>query len=206
MVVKISMITIPAGTTQMRDDRKKEVASVDLKPFKLATFPVTELEYLGTNAKYPNRPITNISWFEAIKFCNELSKKEGLAECYEMSDLADDGISIHCDFSREGYRLPTEAEWQHACHAGNSQYQYGELKNIAWFNENSEGSARDVGLKAPNSWGLFDMLGNVWEWCWDIYDLEVYRSYRVFRGGSWAEDARGCGATCRRRSHPTFFD
>ena len=198
------MTAIPAGNVQMRDDRTKKVSSIDVNSFKLGIYPVTEREYLGINAKHPNRPMTNISWFDAIKFCNDLSRREGLSTCYEIPDLADDGISIHCNLSRNGYRLPTEAEWQYACHAGIPRYQYGELSDIAWFDSNSEGSPHDVGLKAPNAWGLYDMLGNVWEWCWDIYDLEVYRSYRVFRGGSWAEDARGCGATCRRRSHPTF--
>lgn len=66
------------------------------------------------------------------------------------------------------------------------------------------GGVRDVGGKAPNAWGLHDMLGNVWEWCWDLYDEEVYGAYRIFRGGGWAESERGCGASVRRRSHPTF--
>lgn len=61
-----------------------------------------------------------------------------------------------------------------------------------------------MGQKHPNQWGLYDMLGNAWEWCWDLYDEKTYGEYRIFRGGSWAEEARGCGATNRRRGHPTF--
>jgi formylglycine-generating enzyme required for sulfatase activity len=111
---------------------------------------------------------------------------------------------VNCNLGADGYRLPTEAEWQYACKAGTTGYRYGELDEIAWYEENSEGGVHEVGKKGPNAWGLHDMLGNVWEWCWDLYDEEVYGSYRVFRGGSWAEEDRGCGATCRRRSHPTF--
>jgi len=88
--------------------------------------------------------------------------------------------------------------------AGTTGYRYGEINKIAWYNENSGGKIHEVGTKEPNEWGLYDMLGNAWEWCWDIYDEEVYGSYRILRGGSWAEDSRGCGASCRRRSHPTF--
>ena len=74
------------------------------------------------------------------------------------------------------------------------------LLGIMKIQEGNPGSRR----KEPNAWGLYDMLGNVWEWCYDLYDENVYGSYRIFRGGSWAEGARGCGATYRRRSHPTF--
>lgn len=165
-----------------------------------------DLYYAITN-KSPNsfegdlKPVVNISWNDAISFCNLLSQKAGPKECYFISN---DGENIICDWESDGYRLPSEAEWQYACKAGTTGYRYGELDKIAWYNENSGGKIHEVGRKEPNAWGLSDMLGNVWEWCWDLYDEQVYGSYRIFRGGSWAEEARGCGASCRRRSHPSF--
>ncbi|WP_152495388.1 formylglycine-generating enzyme family protein, partial [Dehalobacter sp. UNSWDHB] len=78
------------------------------------------------------------------------------------------------------------------------------VNKIAWYKENSEGRTHEVGTKEPNAWGLYDMLGNVWEWCWDIYDEKVYGPYRIFRGGGWFDPERGCLATNRRRGHPTF--
>ena len=204
MSEQIYMIAIPAGNVRIRHDRSKKITAVSVNTFALGAYPVTEQQYHGANARHPEHPVTNVSWLDAVKFCNEWSRRQGLTECYDLSNPGDDGIGIVCNTSNNGYRLPTEAEWQHACLADSSAYQYGDLSEIAWYEGNSNGTAQDVGLKAPNAWGLYDMLGNVWEWCWDIYDLEVYRSYRVFRGGSWAEKARGCGATCRRRSHPTF--
>ena len=103
-----------------------------------------------------------------------------------------------------GYRLPTEAEWEYTCRAGTNTPRYGVLDDIAWFRENPSVRAHDVGLNAPNAWGIHDMLGNVWEWCADQYDPEVYGLYRVFRGGGWSDEERGCLVTNRRRSHPTF--
>lgn len=149
----------------------------------------------------PGIPVTEVSWHHAILFCNALSRQWDLQECYSVSQ---DGESVVWNVVADGYRLPTEAEWQYACKAGTNGYRYGELEDIAWYRDNSGGRVREAGHKLPNAWGLYDMLGNVWEWCWDVYDAEVYGSYRVFRGGSWAEEARGCGATCRRRSHPAF--
>ncbi|WP_176581063.1 formylglycine-generating enzyme family protein [Bacillus thuringiensis] len=201
------MVNIPAGEVVLRDDRIKKEWLVQIQPFLLAKYAVTtELYDAITNSTLNNfvknhKPVVNISWNDAITFCNVLSKKAGLKEYYSISD---GGQIVRCKLDSNGYRLPSEAEWQYACKAGTTGYTYGKLHDIAWYNENSNGHIHDVGQKEPNAWGLYDMLGNVWEWCYDLYDETVYGSYRIFRGGSWAEVARGCGATCRRRSHPTF--
>lgn len=104
----------------------------------------------------------------------------------------------------DGYRLPTEAEWEYACRAGTSGPRYGPLDDIAWHRGNSEERPHEPGGRLPNPWGLHDMLGNVWEWCWDLYDPEVYGTYRVLRGGGWFDEHWSCRASVRRRSHPTF--
>jgi formylglycine-generating enzyme required for sulfatase activity len=104
-----------------------------------------------------------------------------LKECYSISN---DGEDIICNWESDGYRLPSEAEWQYACKAGTTGYRYGEIDKIAWYNENSGGKTHEVGRKEPNAWDLYDMLGNVWEWCWDLYDEKAYGSYRIFRGGA----------------------
>ncbi|HDR3649287.1 formylglycine-generating enzyme family protein [Bacillus sp. SM-B1] len=201
------MVNIPKGEVVLRDDRIKKEWQVQIKPFLLAKYVVTIELYDGiinstcNDYKNSNKPVVNISWHDAITFCNSLSKTAGLTEFYSIQD---DGKKVSCNLHSNGYRLPSEAEWQYACKAGAPGYTYGELQKIAWYNENSNGQIQDVGKKEPNTWGLYDMLGNVWEWCYDLYDEKVYGSYRIFRGGSWAEEARGCGATCRRRSHPTF--
>ncbi|MEK4498679.1 cytoplasmic protein [Bacillus anthracis] len=201
------MVNIPKGEVVLRDDRIKKEWQVQIKPFLLAKYVVTMEVYDAiinstcNDYKNSNKPVVNISWHDAITFCNSLSKTAGLTEFYSIQD---DGKKVSCNVHSNGYRLPSEAEWQYACKAGAPGYTYGELQKIAWYNENSNGQIQDVGKKEPNAWGLYDMLGNVWEWCYDLYDEKVYGSYRIFRGGSWAEEARGCGATCRRRSHPTF--
>ncbi|WP_234414439.1 formylglycine-generating enzyme family protein [Paenibacillus sp. CAA11] len=201
------MAEIPGGEIELRDDRIKSTWTIHIKPFRLATHPVTNGLYYSVMDPSHSlmedelKPMVNISWNEAISFCNMLSRRAGLKECYVLSQ---DGEHVAWDEDADGYRLPSEAEWQYACKAGSSGYRYGELDRIAWYEENSGGGPHEVGSKEPNAWGMYDMLGNVWEWCWDLYDEKVYGPYRIFRGGSWAEEARGCGATCRRRSHPTF--
>ena len=205
--VDSNMVKIPAGKVELRDDRIKKEWQVQIKPFLLTKYVVTMELYDAILNNTPNifkdktKPVVNISWNEAIMFCNLLSKKARLKEYYSISDCSQ---IVSCNLDSNGYRLPSEAEWQYACKAGTPGYTYGELQKIAWYNENSNGEIQAVGKKEPNAWGLYDMLGNVWEWCYDLYDEKVYGSYRIFRGGSWAEAARGCGATCRRRSHPTF--
>ncbi|TQR38817.1 formylglycine-generating enzyme family protein [Brevibacillus brevis] len=202
-----TMVSIPAGHIELRDDRIKAKWTTEVNAFLLAPVPVTNALYFSVVRKaagpsdHPEAPVVNVSWNDAISFCNLLSQQAGLTECYSISE---DGERVSWNEEADGYRLPTEAEWQYACKAGTGGYRYGELDEIAWYQGNAEGTAHAVGQKLPNAWGLYDMLGNVWEWCWDLYDVNVYGSYRIFRGGSWAEEARGCGATCRRRSHPTF--
>ncbi|WP_239616528.1 formylglycine-generating enzyme family protein [Cohnella mopanensis] len=207
MLINYPMVPIPAGEIELRDDRTNRKWKSDIKPFLLAPHAVTMELYCAVTEKSQisvednQKPVVNISWNEAIYICNLLSRQAGLKECYSFSE---DSEAVICDWESDGYRLPTEAEWQYACKANTTGYRYGDIANIAWYNQNSNGQVHEVGKKEPNGWGLFDMLGNVWEWCWDVYDPAVYGTYRIFRGGSWAEEARGCGATCRRRSHPSF--
>ena len=200
------MIELPAGSINLRDDRTKEQWMVELPSFLLAKFPVTQELYAGIMNETPSTfsgeklPVETVSWKDAVTFCNALSAKEGLELCYSFNE---EEIIFHP--KANGYRLPTEAEWEYACKAGTSGIRYGELNTIAWYKDNSEKTTHAVGTKAPNAWGLYDMLGNVWEWCSDIYDETVYGSYRILRGGGWYDEERGCLATNRRRSHPTSF-
>ena len=200
------MVAIPKGKIELRDDRIKKKWTVELQPFLLSKFPVTQVLYHQITKEAPsaykgdNRPVETVSWKDAVVFCNSLSKHGGLDPCYLISEE-----EITYNDNANGYRLPTEAEWEYACKAGTTEPRYGELEFIAWYKGNSDRSTQDVGLKEPNAWGLHDMLGNVWEWCSDIYDRTIYGSYRIFRGGGWADDERGCLATNRRRSHPTAF-
>jgi formylglycine-generating enzyme required for sulfatase activity len=206
--IEEQMVALPEGKVAMRDEAKKRSWIVRLSPFQIAKFPVTEGQYSLMNGSVavgagrdPTLPKVEISWREAVKFCNQLSVNAGYRPCYTISA---DEEEVSVDWNAEGYRLPSEAEWEYACRAGDKGVRYGELDAIAWYRDNSDGQRHPVGLKQPNAWGLFDTIGNVWEWCWDIYDSEVYRSYRVFRGGGWFDEPVGCRAACRRKSHPTF--
>jgi formylglycine-generating enzyme required for sulfatase activity len=201
------MITIPQGEIVLRDDRIKKEWKDAIDNFLLAKYPVTQQLYLSITGQSPStfkgdqKPVENVSWNDAVNFCNLLSQKEGLKECYSFGL---NEIEIIYDSETNGYRLPFEAEWEYACRAGNTKATYGKIDDIAWYKENSNHETHDVGQKEPNQWGLFDMLGNVWEWCWDVYDEKVYGTYRIFRGGGWNDSERCCLASDRRRSHPTF--
>ncbi|MCB8819790.1 formylglycine-generating enzyme family protein [Microvirga rosea] len=203
----VQMVQIPAGIIELRDDRIGRRWSVEIREFAIGCYPVTQAQYAAVTGQWPstltdaNCPVESVSWIDAIRFCNALSQARGLQTSYAVHA---DGTGATLDPQSNGYRLPTEAEWEYACRAGISGPRYAELDQIAWYRENSGGRTHGVGQKQPNAWGLYDMLGNVWEWCADQYDPEVYGSYRVFRGGGWADPERGCLATNRRRSHPTF--
>ncbi|WP_223839318.1 formylglycine-generating enzyme family protein [Saccharopolyspora pogona] len=203
------MILIPAGEITLRDEGSKTRWTVELAAFRLAPHPVTRELYqdvLGeapASSAGPRTPVTEVSWMDSVRFCNLLSQATGLEPCYSIGDDPD-AHDVVCDLEADGYRLPSEAEWEHACRAGTSGVRYGELDEIAWHRGNSGGEVHEVATRTPNSWGLHDMIGNAWEWCWDVYDPAVYGPYRVFRGGGWCDRPRGCRASCRRKSHPTL--
>lgn len=137
------------------------------------------MSYFYTIIRLDSTPAVNVTWYDTISFCNLLSRESGLKECYTFNK---NGSDIFCDWKANGYRLPKDAEWQYACKAQSIGYRYGEIRDIAWYCENSENRIHEVGEKEPNKWGLYDMLGNSWEWCWDLYDEKTYGAYRVFRG------------------------
>ncbi len=204
------MIEVPAGRVTLSDRRTERSWTVDVGPFVLGSVPVTRGLYeqvMGarTSTAHGGRlPVEGVSWGDAIRFCDALSVHEGLRPAYRVP--ADDAgaEAPDWDLTADGYRLPTEAEWEHACRAGTTAPRYGPLDEIAWHRGNSGERLHEVGGRRPNAWGLHDMLGNVWEWCWDVYDAEVYGSYRVLRGGGWFDEHWSCRASVRRRSHPTL--
>ncbi len=156
-----------AGETQHR---------VELSDFRMARTTVTKAQYQEVmeldEAPGPggdDHPVTNVSWFDAITFCNRLSERENLPPCYRIEDREVSWIE-----DTGGYRLPTEAEWEYAARAGSkARWPFGDkeskLGRYAWFGESWEGDPHPVDQKKRNRWGLADMHGNVWEWCWDAY-------------------------------------
>lgn len=202
------MVKIPNGEITLRDDRTKQEWTVLVASFYLSKYLVPQDLYFDVTNENPctfkgdKRPVETISWLDCVRFCNSLSEKVGLRPCYLIEG---NKVNSRVTKSANGYRLPTDAEWEYSCKAGMSGSKPEQIGKISWYKANSGGETHDIGLKEPNGWGLYDMLGNVWEWCSDVYDESIYGSYRIFRGGGWNDGERGCLATNRRRSHPISF-
>jgi formylglycine-generating enzyme required for sulfatase activity len=205
--IDIELVNIPAGSFMMGDDdgcdNEKPAHRVTIKAFQMSKYPITQKQYrlvMGTNPSRfqgdENCPVENVSWHDAVKFCEELSKRIG-----------------------QKVKLPTEAQWEYACRAGSTgKHCFGDdvskLGNYAWYDGNSGRKTHPVGEKLANSWGLHDMCGNVWEWCEDVWH-ENYngapsdgsawltggeQDRRALRGGSWSYNDYCCRSAIRFRS------
>lgn len=196
---------------------------VKVSSFYIGKYEVTQRQYeavMGTNPsnhKGKNLPVVDVSWYDAVRFCNQLSEHGGLEPSYSFN-----GTNVTCDFSKNGYRLPTEAEWEYAVRGGNQSQRYkysgsDHPDNVAWYDDNSGEHTHEVGTKQPNELGLYDMSGNVAEWCWDWYAKDYYShsasnnpmgpdkgSYRVIRGGSWSNGAKYLRASNRVYADPSY--
>jgi formylglycine-generating enzyme len=224
----IELIAVQGGSFDMGsndgDSDEKPIHSVTLSDFYIGKYEVTQEQYEKVMGKNPsdfknsgkNAPVESVTWYDAVEFCNKLSEQEGLQKCYSGS-----GNSIKCDFSKNGYRLPTEAEWEYAAKGGSKSkgYKYSGSNNlgeVGWYEDNSGGKTHSVGGKKSNELGIYDMSGNVWEWCWDWYGDysssaqtnphgQGSGSYRVLRGGSWFYYARYCRTANRNVNlYPTY--
>lgn len=211
------MLVLPVGEFRMGSQKypnEQPVHAVKISQrFALSETEVTQGQYQAVMGENPsrfnyrpdweNRPVEQVSWVDAVQYCNKLSEREGLKPCYSIEGKNVKRPHPNC----AGYRLPTEAEWEYAARADEPTEYAGsnQINDVAWYSGNSGIETHPVGSKKANAWFLRDMSGNVWEWVWDWY-AESYKeagsedptgpasgSERVVRGGSWffvAEVAR----------------
>ncbi|MEI6143266.1 MAG: formylglycine-generating enzyme family protein [Mariniphaga sp.] len=219
-----------------KTDDEKPPHRVSVNSFFMAEVPVTQELYRSITGKSPsqfegvNHPVEQVTWYNAVAFCNQLNKLLKLPKPYSGKDE-----ETKCNFRCTAFRLPTEAEWEYAARGGAvethgcsslpgnpQQFEYagsGNLNKVAWYEKNNEYETKPVGLKYPNRLGLYDMSGNVFEWCWDRYDDYYYDqcckngltrnpigpengSSRVLRGGSWGSDAGSSRVAYRNSRAP----
>jgi sulfatase modifying factor 1 len=235
--VPSGMVLVPGGTFTMGSPAGEAGRSndevqhqVSLSSYYISATEVTQGQYkalMGTNPsgfkyKGDSLPVEKVSWYDAVAYCNKLCEKEDLSKVYTIN-----GTTVTADWSAKGYRLPTEAEWEFAAKGGaassplavNAVYAgSANVGDVAWYSSNSGNETHPVGTKAPNALGLYDMSGNVWEWCWDCYMNYPSGSqsdpagpssglYRVLRGGSWDDiDSSILRSAFRYRHYPEHRD
>ena len=234
------MLTVPLCTScgQKKVDVQKVLGKENYKArnlmvavpgqnFSILATEVTQELYESVMGENPsefkgekNLPVENVSWVDAVAFCNELSVKEGLKPCYSYKentnaaqwDLYNDEMeewsekrwenfnkNFTCDFTANGYRLPTLEEWQYAAKGG-QEFKYSgsdNLDEVGWYYKNSEEKTHPVAQKKPNGYGLYDMSGNVLEWCWD--SNSSFSNLRCNCGGSWFNDGNAYGCEVGRK-------
>lgn len=222
---RLEMVRIAGGKFRMGEKEEVDATphEVLISPFLMDKYLVTQEQYQKVMGSNPSRwkgdqnPVEQVRWSDAVRFCNKRSELEGLKPCYDLN-------TWQCAFDANGYRLPTEAEWEYACRAGTSTaYFFGDspakLSEYAWFAKNSGGRPRPVGQKQPNPWGLFDICGNVWQWCNDFYKVDYYQGSpgqdprgptsgetKVLRGGGWRFTEETCRSAYRYNENPGYAD
>ena len=236
-LVPIEAGSFTMGTNEGEEDEKPAHLVRITRPFYLGKYEVTQEEYERVTKSNPSwfsesgegnvvaagqdtrrMPVEQVSWLDAVKFCNALSEKENLNLFY---DVDGDNVTVP-DWNGPGYRLPTEAEWEYSCRAGkDDKYLFQEgathLGEFAWYVRSSGGRVHRVSEKAANAWGLHDMHGNVWEWCFDGFADDSYRESpptdphgdawawgRVMRGGYFDSNVL-CVRTTDRCCNPRDF-
>ena len=236
-MVWIDSGTFTMGSSNTLDWNASPPHQVNIsKGFWMGKYEVTQEQYqavTGVNPSYfssspvsgetqSRRPVDTVTWYDAVEFCNKLSEQEGLTKAYTITNrnpatgypITDATVTIN--WETNGYRLPTEAEWEYACRAGTTTaYNTGETisDNTGWYTNNSNSRTHEVGKKPANTWGLYDMHGSVWEWCWDLYGDytsgaqtdprgAVSDSNRVKRGGSWNDYGQILRSANRSSYHP----
>jgi formylglycine-generating enzyme required for sulfatase activity len=223
----VAMVLVPGGTFVMgsADGPEDEAPrhEVAVSAFAMDKCEVTQEQYAAfempdpSHFKDPKRPVEQVRWSDAALFCNERSRREGLEPCY-------DEVTFACNFEANGYRLPTEAEWEYSARAAtNSRYCFGSdpagLRSCACYEANSGNKTDLVGQKRPNPWGFCDLYGNVLEWCNDVYAATYYAEsprqdprgpaegeQRVMRGGAWNFSAGACRSSVRCAEYPGITD